>query len=76
LVRHTARVPATFLYKKGCLVSELLSSFTLWGGLSVAFAGWVMGYAYHIETRRHASNRQALPAPGRTPALSIVRKLN
>jgi hypothetical protein len=75
-VRHTACVPATSLYKKGCLVSELFSSFTLWGGLSVAFAGWVMGYAYHIETHRHVLHPQALPAPGRTPALSIVRKLN
>jgi hypothetical protein len=51
-------------------VLELLNSFALWAGLSAAFSGWVVGYAHHVETRRHVPRIRHQPS-----ALSAVSRL-
>lgn len=41
-------------------MSEFVSSFTLWAVLTIAFCGWIAGYAYYVETHHLGSQREDL----------------
>lgn len=70
--RHTTRVSATLRVNKGCTVSALLNSFALWGGLSILFSGWIVGYSLHVESRQHGSWRTIRRTRRHASALTIV----